>query len=356
MTDFTSSLYLGMKHGSRELKGWEQLTTGTPAILNEPAAAKRVANEVARMQGLESGFTAPSTLHLYTDLYDWLAGKKVVLFIDEKIYPVSSYGIEKILLRGIRVIKFRHQEAEHLHGLVKTYTASSVMPVIVTDGWCPVCGKAAPVYRYTEIAKRYNGLVVLDDTQAFGLLGEGRNDTLPYGKGGGGLLKWQQLIGTNIVTIVSLAKAFGAPMSVISGPSHFIHDVKENSKTRVHSSTVSAAHVQAALHALHTNRQRGDWLRKKLWRMICLLKQKLKTGGSVSTGGIFPVQHMQFRESAQTFRLSNLLNESGIATVLLSLHGENKPAVSFIIRSDHTEGEIALLAEIIRRTSLQKVY
>lgn len=356
MTGFTSSLYLGMKHSSSDLKGWEQLTTGAPAILNEPATAKRVAAALARMQGNEAGIAAPSTLHLYTDLYELLAQKNTVLFIDEKIYPVSAYGIEKVLLRGIRVIKFRHQDAVQLSTLLKAYTGSAVMPVIITDGWCPVCGKPAPVHAYAAMAKRYNGWVVIDDTQSFGILGERNDSSTPYGKGGGGLLRWLQVKETNIITIVSLAKGFGAPLAVMSGPESLLREVKDKSKTRVHSSPVSIAHLQAAANALHINRQQGDQLRRKLWTMVSLFKNAMKTKGMVTTGGIFPVQHVQCREAAQTIRLWERLRQKGIDTVLLTLHGERRPAVTFILRSDHTAEEITELAVSMKPEKYKRIY
>ncbi len=53
MMDFTSSLYLGMKHSSKELNGWQQLTTGMPAALDEADLALQVGNYVAGMQGLK---------------------------------------------------------------------------------------------------------------------------------------------------------------------------------------------------------------------------------------------------------------------------------------------------------------
>ena len=39
MLDFTSSLYLGMRHASRDLRPWDSLTRGMPAALVPPALA-----------------------------------------------------------------------------------------------------------------------------------------------------------------------------------------------------------------------------------------------------------------------------------------------------------------------------
>ncbi len=350
--DFTSSLYLGMKHSSNELKSWQQLTTGIPAALGEFGEAVHVANYAAGMQGLESGLVAPSTLHLYLDLFDFLSHRQVVVFIDEKVYPVSRYGIEKLLLRKIPIHTFRHFDASHATELVKKNCSSTKMPVIISDGWCPPCGSSAPLQQYTTIVKPLNGWVIADDTQAFGILGAGKRTTLPYGNGGGGLLQWQSLRSTTIVTIVSLAKAFGAPLSVISGPGTFIELFEQHSQTRVNSSPVSQAHLHAAMNAFHLNQLEGDARRRTLWRNINLFRSLLQNAGIAVQGGIFPVQTIRCRSRQQTIWLWETLKKKKIRTVLITPHDEQHTVLSCIIRSDHQPGEIQVLAEAVKKYPL----
>ena len=350
--DFTSSLYLGMKHSSNELKGWQQLTTGIPAALGESGEAVHVASYAAGMQGLESGLVAPSTLHLYWDLFDFLSHRQVVVFIDEKVYPVSRYGIEKLLLRKIPIHTFRHFDATHVTELVKKNCSRTKIPVIISDGWCPACGGSAPLQRYTTIVKPLNGWVIVDDTQAFGILGAGKHTTLPYGKGGGGLLQWQLVRSTTIVTIVSLAKGFGTPMSVISGPGTFIESFAQHSQTRVNSSPVSQAHLHAAMNAFHLNKLEGDTRRAILWRNICLFRSLLQNAGIAVQGGIFPVQTIHCRSRRQTIWLWETLKRKKIRTVLMTPHEELHPVLTFIIRSDHQPGEIQALTETIKKYPL----
>lgn len=349
MTDFTSSLYLGMKHSSSELSGWQRLTTGVPAALWEATLSAQVGDRVAGMQGLEKGLTAPSTLHLYWDLFGFLVRQPVILFIDQKIYPVSRYGIEKLLLHNRPVHTFRHFDAAQVARLVKKEVTGSAIPVVVSDGWCPACGRAAPLQQYAAIVKPFNGMVIVDDTQAFGILGAAKQTWQPYGKGGGGLLPWLSLQSPSIITIVSLAKGLGVPMSVISGTKTFINAFAAHSQTRVNSSPVSQAHLQAALNAFRINRSEGDQRRAALYRNIGLLKTFLQEAGIFPQGGIFPVQTIRCSTRRQTIRLFEALKKERIRTVLITPHGEQQPALSFILRSDHTTGDIRRLADGIRK-------
>jgi 8-amino-7-oxononanoate synthase len=349
MIDFTSSLYLGMKHSSKELNGWEQLTTGVPAALGEAGLALQVGNYVAEMQGLEEGLTAPSTLHLYWDLFDYLCQQPVALFIDEKVYPVSRYGIEKLLVRQIPVHPFRHFDAAHVAELIRKYSTGSTIPVVVSDGWCSSCGNAAPLRQYAALVKPLHGAVIVDDTQAFGILGAGRKNNKPFGEGGGGLLQWQGVQPDAMITIVSLAKGLGVPMSVISSTQQFIGAFAGYSQTRVNSSPVSLAHLQAAMNAFRINRLEGEERRSTLWRNICLLRSLLMQAGIQVQGGIFPVQTIRCHSRQQTIRLWEALKKSHIRSVLITPHGEQQPALSLIIHSDHTPGHIKVLADAIKK-------
>ncbi|WP_162915694.1 aminotransferase class I/II-fold pyridoxal phosphate-dependent enzyme [Paraflavitalea soli] len=349
MMDFTSSLYLGMKHSSKELNDWQQLTTGVPAALGEADLALQVGNYVAGMQGLEEGLTAPSTLHLYWDLFDYLCHQPVVLFIDEKVYPVSRYGIEKLLIRKVPVHPFRHFDADHVAELIRKNSTRSTTPVIVSDGWCPSCGRAAPLQQYAALVKPLKGAVIVDDTQAFGVLGTRKRNGKPYGQGGGGLLRWQSLQSDTIITIVSLAKGLGVPMSVISSTHQFIGSFARHSQTRVNSSPVSLAHLQAAMNAFRINRLEGDERRSALWRNISLLRSLLQRAGILVQGGIFPVQAIRCHSRQQTIRLWEELKKRNIRSVLITPHGEQQPALCLIVHSDHTPGDIRVLADAIKK-------
>ncbi len=346
MVDFTSSLYLGMKHSSAELSGWQQLTTGVPAALAESMQSKYVGNYIAHMQGFEKGITAPSTLHLYNDLYEFLARQKIIVFIDEKIYPVSKYGIEKLVIRNIPVYTFRHLDAGNLFMIVTKKLLKHTMPVVFTDGLCPQCGKLSPLRAYDSIIKPFNGKIFVDDTQALGILGK-RKDAFVYGYGGGGTIQWLDISRNNIATVTSLAKAFGVPLAVISGSKSFISAFEKNSKTRENSSPVSLAHLKAAENAIAINCKWGDKRRKKLLNNILLIRRELLNDQIKLSEGLFPVQSMIDLHCDDTIHFFKKLNKSRLKTFLTRDHAE-KPVITFIINYDHSASQIRLFANTIK--------
>ena len=348
MLNFTSSLYLDIKHSSAELAGWHQLTTGLPSALYESTQSKYVSNYIANMQGLQTGISATSTLHIYYDLFGFLSNQKIMVFVDEKIYPVSKYGIEKLIVKKIPVYTFKHLDAVGLSRIIHQKIKYSVTPVVLTDGFCPQCGKLAAIDRYIAIVKPYNGKIIIDDTQAFGILGKKKDDFL-YGYGGGGTLQWINVYDKNIITIVSLAKAFGAPLAVISGNKNFITAFEKNSITRESSSPVSAAHLSAVNNAILVNESYGDEKRKKLFNNILLFRKELIGAGLQLSGGMFPVQNITFSNYDDMINLFEKLNHNNIKTVLTTSHQIKIPVITFIINATHSVQQIKMLAAIIKR-------
>ena len=372
MIDLRKALYLEMLHAHEQLPGWRQLTTGVPASVSEDVRSRWVGRQIARMQGLEQGMTGASTLHLFADLHAWLADSPVTVFVDEFIYPVARFGIEKLTAKGIRILSYRHQQAAHLAVLMNKWAERHTMPVVLTDGWCPQCGRPAPLPEIAVLLERYGGMGVMDDTQAFGLLGDpgdhaagsaGRSAGLadpagvPYGRGGGGLLRWSSTPPDRMISITSLAKSFGVPMAVISGSGRFIREFKERSRTIDHCSPPSIAHLSAAIHALETNRMEGDCRRQRLFANVLHFKQQLSAAGIRSKGGLFPVQHLDGLPQEKLLALHRWLEKEGIRTVLTKGHRSPGPQLSLLFRAGLRDEEIGMVTEkIIRFYSKKHLY
>src|SRR5882724_2561640 len=199
MLDFTSALYLGLRHPSASLPPWDALTLGRPAALMDPPEADTVAAELAALQGSEAATLLPSTLHLFWDLFRVLDDKRMAILCDADLYPIARWGVERAAGQGTPVLTFPHHDAAALTQAVRRLTRARLRPVVVADGYCPSCGRLAPIGRYAEVARRAGGYLVVDDTQALGILGASPSHANPYGTGGGGSLRWHGAFGPHIV-------------------------------------------------------------------------------------------------------------------------------------------------------------
>ncbi|GAA4052985.1 hypothetical protein GCM10022409_44920 [Hymenobacter glaciei] len=356
MPDFTSALYLGPKALPAPPAGL-LLTTGRPAILTEDARAAAAAKEVARRQGLEAGVLAPSTLHLFWDVFGLVPSNGVVL-LDHRLYPVGQWGALRARARGLPVVKFRADDLPGLARLLHTYRQQGRTPWLVTDGWHPGRGPA-PLAGFAELLAPYPGAVLLlDDTQAFGVLGARPGPVNRLGQGGGGSLLWADINPSNgpeILTITSLSKGLGVPVAVLAGRAARLRQFQRRAETRVHTSPVSAWHAWAAVAALHHDARHGEAARQRLERRVAQFRQTLLRAGLRPRGGPFPVQKLVLARTTAALSLHQQLRQAGIETLLLA--GEQRPGVpeiAFCLRADHSAADIdratTTLAALARRT------
>ena len=321
--DFTSALYLGLPHASHELEPWPRLTLGKPAALADPPGADAVERELARLTGCEAAVLGPSTLHLFVDLFAMLGGPGQAVFLDGGAYPIAERCARMAAASGALVQPFRRHDPEALWRAMAGWR--DVRPIVVTDGVCPARGVLAPLGEYAKAARVRHGLVVIDDTQALGVLGES----------GGGSLRAASLDPRGVVLVSSMAKAFGVPVAMLGGSRGLVERFRRESFTRVHSSPPSVAVIAAAAHALDVNRAEGDHRRQRLAGLVARFRQRLAT--ELLSESLFPVQSMRMQGSAAV-ELHRRLKENGVDAVLH--RGGAGARLSFLITAAHVPADI----------------
>jgi 8-amino-7-oxononanoate synthase len=346
MPDFTSSLYLGLRHALAELKPWASLTSGAPAGLLVPRAARSVARRIAALQGCEGAILAPSTLHLFWDLFGTQRARSWELFVDAGAYAVGRWGAERAAGMGVPVRRFGHHDPESLVRSMSERKTGRQRPVVVADGLCPSCGSLAPAKAFLHAVERRGGLVVLDDTQAFGILGHSPTLRQPYGVGGGGSVRFHATEGRPVLTVSSMAKAFGVPMAVFSGPRDLVGSFEAESETRMHCSPVSFADLAAAEHALGVNERFGAPIRERLVGLVRRFRHGIGES-AIETSGLFPVQTLARSPGLDPRVLHQDLAARGIPTVLHGPGCGDGVRVSVLITARHTAGQIDEVVDAI---------
>jgi 8-amino-7-oxononanoate synthase len=331
--DFTSSLYLGFEHPSSDLPVWPQLTLGKPAALEELPGIPRLERELASLAGCEQSVVGRSTLHLFWDLFGILTNRDVSIFLDWGAYPIAHWGVERAAASGVRVQTFPPHNVTVLRWALSD--AGRTRPVIVTDGFSPNGGAAAPLADYADLAGSGGGLLVVDDTQALGVFGPAQGGGSPYGKGGGGSLQKFGLKTSGIVVVSSLAKAFGVPIAMLGGSAALVEEFRKDSQTRVHCSPPSAAEVGAACHALKENRRVGDALRSTLGQRVAYFRRGLKSLGILASRSLFPVQPLRLPQDMDVRAFYQVLLERGIKPALHRNPDSGDVQCSFVLTARH---------------------
>jgi 8-amino-7-oxononanoate synthase len=345
--DFASALYLGLRHESCSLRAWDAFTTGVPAGLAEWPAALTVARRLAQLQGCERATLAPSTLHVFWDLFQVLGDRNVAIYIDDGTYATAQWGVERAAAHGVPVRHFPHHDVGSLQRLIDRHDGRGIRPFVVADGFCPACGVPAPIPEYVECARSRRGLLILDDTQALGILGWSAGDGGMYGIGGGGSLRSANVAGADVAVISSLAKAFGVPVAALSGSTELVGRFVRESETRVHCSPPSIPVIHAADRALTINERNGERLRRQLSDAVRYFRTRVSAAGLVTLRSLFPVQTLRPGSGGDPVRLHDRLRRAGIRSVLRRGRQSRRPLLSFIITARHTTREIDRLIDVL---------
>ncbi len=345
--NLTSSCYLGIDHSSDQVSPWTDLTNGQPASLEATLGTEELSRRLADLVGCESAVIASSTLHLFWDLFGCLADRDSTILMDSNIYPVARWGIERAAGLGVSVRIFEHHDPLDLQSQVHRVINDGHRPIVVADGFCVPCGCPAPITAYLEAINEFGGQLILDDTQALGILGSSPSESQPYGLGGGGSLRSNSIANSNVIVVSSLAKGFGVPIACMAGSQRLIDWFLTRSETRSACSQPCRPVIHAGEHALWVNQTDGEQLRSLLSNNVRHFQTRLREVGIAIEAGLFPVQAISPIPGVNAQQLNVKLNESGIQTVLIDRHDTEEFGVGCLITANHVPTDLDLVAEAI---------
>jgi len=316
-------------------------------------AAGIVAQDLSDLIGTEAATLAPSTLHAFWDLFGTMGAREI--HVDAGTYPIAWWGAERARCGGAVVRPFRHHDPAALRRAVAAQgrgrspaagPGERRRPIVLADGFCPGCGRVAPIEDYLSIVAPAGGSVVVDDTQALGVLGTPAAGH-PYGHGGGGVARWSRLSSPRLVVVASLAKGFGVPVAVVASGGAAVRQYLARSETRVHCSPPSNAHLHSAIEALRINASRGDALRSHLAALVSQFRAGLGTLGVPLTPGLFPVQSTGAGAGLDVQVLHRRLAGLGVRTVLNRPRCRRGIALTFIFAAEHRQADIAQVVQAV---------
>ncbi len=343
VADFTSSLYLGMRHAGADFRAWPALTSGRPAVLDPPAGTA-AARRIAMRAGAQRAAFTRSTLHGLSDCLELLAGKGTALAVDSGVYPVGRWAVQRSAGTGVPLSWVGHHDPGRLEDALRRLTFRGRRPVVVADGYCTGCGEAYPLAAVVPLLDAFEATLVLDDTQALGIFGT-RKAGCAYGTGGGGSVAYSGVPHAAIVTVSSLAKAFGVPIACVAGPGAIVRRLRTTGSA-VHSSPPSHVDIAAARHAVARNDAEGDELRSTLADRVRLLRQHPALAPVSLMGGLFPVQNTPTLSAESGRVLLDRLAANGVRAVLRQTCGGGS-AVTLVVTANHPPTDIDRAARVL---------
>jgi glycine C-acetyltransferase len=262
---------------------------------------KALEARIARFLGMEDSI-------LYSSCFDANGGLFETL-LDEQDAVISDALNHASIIDGIRLCKakryrYRHADMEDLEAqLLQAKDARTRL--IATDGVFSMDGDIAPLERITELAKRHDALVMVDDSHATGFVG----------KHGRGSPEHCGVEGKIDILTSTLGKALGGGSGgFVAAGREVVALLRQRSRPYLFSNTLAPAIVGAGIAAFDLLDEADD-LRERLAQNTQRFRSRMSAAGFEIKPGIHPIAPVMLYDSAMAQKMSAALLELGIYVI-----------------------------------------
>ena len=258
-----------------------------------------------------STFLGTEDTILYSSCFDANTGLFETL-LDERDAIISDALNHASLIDGIRLCKatrhrYAHSNMDELEAALKA-SSSSRLRLIATDGVFSMDGDIAGLDRIADLADQYDAAVVVDDSHAIGVLGNGGRGTPSHC---GVADRIDLITGT-------LGKTLGGGSGgFTSGRKEIIALLRQRSRPYLFSNSLPPVTVEAARRALTLVKQ-GDALRAMLHGNAAFLRSQLTGLGYRLVAGTHPIIPILLGDASLAARMAEQLLLEGIYAIAFS--------------------------------------
>ena len=215
--------------------------------------------------------------------------------------------IDACRLSKAEVVRYEHLNVKDLESKIKNpKLKAKSKKLIVTDGVFSMDGDLAPLPQLTEIAEKYDCLLMVDDAHGEGVLG----------KNGRGIVDHFNLHGKVDIEVGTLSKAFGCVGGYATGKKIIIDWLKQSARPFLFSSAGTFPDVAVSLAAVKILQNSGA-LVDKLWRNTNYFKENMKGMGFNAGNSQTPIVPVILGSASLAQNFSKKLFESGVFCVAI---------------------------------------
>lgn len=209
---------------------------------------------------------------LYAACFDANGGVFEPLFTDQDAIISDSLNHASIIdgVRLCKAVRYRYANAdmEDLEKQLKLAQAQRFR-IIVTDGVFSMDGNVAPMDKITELAAKYDALVMVDECHSAGVVG----------KTGRGVTELYDIRGQVDIITGTLGKAFGGAIGgFTTGRKEIIELLRQRSRPYLFSNSVPPAVVGASLEVFRMLKE-SDALHDRLVENVEYFRTKMLAAG-----------------------------------------------------------------------------
>lgn len=239
---YASYSYLGLVGHPRineaAKKAVDKFGTGTNGV-RTLAGTLTIHNEleetIANFKHEEAAITYTSGYATNLTVISTLMGRGDYVFSD-KINHASI--VDGCLMSGAEFRRFRHNDMEHLEGLLKN-APSDVAKMVVADSVFSMDGDIIDLPKMAELCKKYNAWLMIDEAHSVGVLGEK----------GTGIEEYYNMYGQIDIKMGTLSKTIPSVGGYVAAKEEIITYLRHASRAYIFSAALPPAQAAAANEA-----------------------------------------------------------------------------------------------------------
>ena len=256
-----------------------------------------------------------------------LVSRHDYILIDERVHASI---IDATRLSFGKVLKFRHNDMEDLEKMMARLDPA-ILKFVVVDGIFSMEGDITKLPDIVRLSKKYNGVTVVDDAHAVGVIGE-------MGIGTGSHYGINDSVDIQIGTF---SKSFASLGGFIASSHDIIDYLKHTSRSLIFSASMtpaSAASVIAAIDILQSEPERID----HLWENTNHSMDRLRELGFEIGHTESPIIPVYIRDNNKTFAFSKMCFDAGlfINPVVSPAVPSEESLIRFSLMATHTQAQI----------------
>ena len=288
------------------LEGIRDYGAGTASvrfICGTLACHRSLEEKIAKFVGTESSLTYVSCWNANEALFPTLVGPEDVVLSDELNHASIIDGM-RLMSKKIQKSVYRHSDLEHLEEQLKE-SSSYATRWIVTDGVFSMEGDVAKLPELVELSKKYDAMLVVDDSHGVGVLGaSGKGTHEHFG-----------LVGEIDILTGTLGKALGgAAGGYIAASSDAIQLLEQRARPSLFSNALPATVAYSAGKAIDVIEQDPSIV-KRLHDNVASFRTGLAELGfdcAPSPTAIIPIM---IGDEAEAIKKSAKLFEMGVMVI-----------------------------------------
>jgi 8-amino-7-oxononanoate synthase len=327
-------------------------------LLGSPALYPEIEERLTELLGCEDSLVLPTITLIHLSVIPVLAGAGTV-FVDRRAHKTIYEGCQFASVRGARVQRFEHDDADDLERLLRKDRSRTRL--ICMDGVNSMTGNAPDLPAFARVARAHGALLYVDDAHGFGVIGERSPDELsPLGTRGNSIVRYFGETYDDLVLVAGFSKSYSSLAAFIACPTPIKELLKTAAPPYLYSGPSPVASLATVLAGFDVNEARGDEIRASLWRKSARIVDHLAALGvhTPNHSGL-PIIEVPLAHHEQIGAVGKYLFDRGIYVTLAAYPMVPQREVGFRIQitAANTDAQVEHLAstltEVAGRFELQ---